>query len=82
MNKTFKNVLLGIIVAVLVCLRAMKQQPELFNVGFYIGCCLMAAVEGLYLLINKTRLDEQERINEIFYLCAIGVVLICKVLFF
>ena len=82
MNKTFKNVLLGIIVVILFGLRMMGQRPELFNIGFYIGCFLMAAVEGLYLLLNRTKLDEKERVNEIFYLCAIGVVLICKVLIF
>ena len=81
MSKTLKNVLLGIAVAVIFCFR-IAGKTAAFDLAFYIGILAMAAVEGLYLLLNRKELEENERINELFYLCGIGVVLLCKVLIF
>lgn len=81
MSKTFKNVLLGLIVAVVFCFRLMGSTTA-FDLAFYIGCVAMAGMEGLYLYLNRDELEEDERINELFYLGGIGIVLACKLFVF
>ncbi len=81
MTKGLKNVLLAVVLAVVLCLRLMGQT-NVFDIGFYTGCFVMAGIEGLYLFVNRKVLDETERVNELFYLCGIGVVLACKIFVF
>ena len=81
MNKTLKNAVLAIVVIVLFCVRVAGTAAA-FDIAFYIGIAAILLTSGIYLLINRKNLDEKERTNEIFYLCAIGVVLICKIFLF
>lgn len=80
MSKKFKNALLIICVIVIFCFRAVESAA--FDAVFYIGCLAMAAVEGLYLYLNREELEDNDRINELFYLCGIGVVIACKIFVF
>ena len=80
MSKGFKNTLLILAVAAVFIMRVC--YPQYFDLTFYLACLAMAAVEGLYLLINRAELDETERVNELFYLAGIGVVIACKIFVF
>jgi hypothetical protein len=81
MTKKTKNILLGIAVAVIFVVR-IAGTATAFNYAFYIGAAAMAAVEGFYLWRNHKELEENERVNELFYLIAIGIVILCKLIFF
>lgn len=80
MSKGFKNTLLVLAVIVVIIVRAC--YPQVFDLTFYIGCLVMAAVEGLYLFLNRNELEETDRVNELFYLAGIGIVIACKIFVF
>ncbi len=80
MSNKFKNILLILAVAVIFIFRAMEHQA--FDLVFYIGCIAMAAVEGLYLFLNRHDLEDNDRITELFYLAGIGIVVACKIFVF
>ena len=80
MSKGFKNTLLAI--AAIIALVARICYPQYFDLVFYLACLGMAAVEGLYLFVNRAELEETDRVNELFYLAGIGVVIACKIFVF
>ncbi len=80
MSKGFKNTLL--VLAVIAAVIARFCYPQYFDAVFYVACLAMAAAEGLYLFVNREELDETDRVNELFYLAGIGVVIACKIFVF
>lgn len=81
MSKGIKNGVLIAVVVVIFIVRVAGDAATL-NWVFYSGIGVIAAVEGLYLLLNRGKLEDNERLNELFYLAGIGIVLICKLVFF